>query len=55
MKIIIAISIISFLIVPETAIAQVEQEESFDTFTLYLGNDYFAGNDQGYTDGIKLI
>ncbi len=58
MKTTTAILILILLIVPllisRSAVAQSEQAESFDTFALYLENDYFAGTDQGYTGGLKM-
>lgn len=54
MKTIICIFIFIALIIPGTAFAQSETAESFDTFTIYIENDYFAGTDQGYTGGLKM-
>lgn len=34
--------------------AQSEPGEAFDSFTIYIENDYVAGTDQGYTGGLQL-
>lgn len=54
MKTIIPIFIFILLNIPGIAFAQSEQAEKFDTFTIYLENDYFAGTDQGYTGGLEM-
>ncbi len=54
MKTIIHIFVLIVLILPGPAIAQPEEAESFDTFTLYIENDYFAGTDYGYTGGLQM-
>jgi len=54
MKPIGVILILIFSIIPRVGAAQSEQEESFDTFSIYMENDLFAGTDQGYTGGLKM-
>ena len=54
MKIILLIFQLIVLIIPGTAVAQSEPAESFDSFTIYIENDYFAGTDQGYTGGHQM-
>ena len=45
MRTFLLIFISIFLVMPEMVMAQSEPEESFDTFTIYVENDYFAGTD----------
>jgi lipid A 3-O-deacylase len=54
MKIIAVILMLIFSIIPRMGAAQSEQEESFDTFSIYMENDLLAGTDQGYTGGLKM-
>lgn len=54
MKTINTIFLFILIFIPLTASANTEQAEPFDTFTIYLENDYFAGTDQGYTGGLKM-
>ena len=50
----IMLSAIVLLILPHGAMAEAGSQESFDTFTIYIENDYFAGTDYGYTGGQQM-
>jgi lipid A 3-O-deacylase len=42
------------LLLPSMAIAEDTPNGDLNTFSLYLENDYFAGEDSGYSNGLKL-
>ncbi len=50
---IIAIPMILLSVNPAVAV-QSEPAEAFDSFSIYIENDYFAGTDYGYTGGFQL-
>jgi hypothetical protein len=52
-KTIIHITLFLF-ITPLPAASQSESQKFFDTFTIYWENDFFAGSDRDYTNGLKL-
>ncbi len=50
----IAIIFLSLLILPSLSRAEESSDNGLNTFSFYLENDYFAGGDGEYSNGLKL-